>query len=273
MKNFQKNRRILIIWLWISFFLHVVAFSYFVEVAPRLGRKRSLKSVYYVDMVSLGGGRKGVSEGSSSKKKNSVESQKKQDLPYKSSMRELKKASEEVKNKPSMTYSKPVKKVKKSRKTKKSSKRKKRIIRKPQKTDFEKAFDKVLKESSGSSTTKGKKGNIVGFGVGDGSGEGMLGGFPFLYYVEIIRNRISSNWITGTLKERFEEGTVAVLSFRIERDGRVKDVKVEKSSTIRAFDISALRAIYNSSPFPPLPLSYPDDYLIVVIQFKLGRTL
>jgi len=40
---------------------------------------------------------------------------------------------------------------------------------------------------------------------------------------------------------------------RLERSGRVSDVRVEKSSGDKQFDASAVQAVRRASPFPPVP--------------------
>ncbi len=262
MKTLYKQKRILILWIWISFFVHAIAFSYFFEIAPLIKKRKEKKNVYYVDMVNFGGGGRFPKTSRKTVKKTSPQKP--------SSMKELEKASEKTKKKPEMTYSKPVKKIKKVKKTRKYAKRKK-FIRKPKKSELKKAFETVKKTINEYGEDKGS-GDVVGFGLGDSQG-GVLGSFPFLYYIEIVRNRISSNWITGSFEGRLPEGTLVIISFKILRSGRIENVKIEKSSGIRAYDLSSIRAIYNSSPFPPLPSSYSGDYLLLVIQFKLRRKI
>jgi TonB family protein len=55
--------------------------------------------------------------------------------------------------------------------------------------------------------------------------------------------------------------------FRIERTGRVADMRVETSSGHFTFDQAAQRAVQASSPMPPLPGEYSGDYLGVYFDF------
>jgi TonB family protein len=44
-----------------------------------------------------------------------------------------------------------------------------------------------------------------------------------------------------------------VIRLRVDRSGRVSDVRVEKSSGDTKFDVSAVQAVRRASPFPPVP--------------------
>jgi len=48
-------------------------------------------------------------------------------------------------------------------------------------------------------------------------------------------------------------GLTVVIRLRLERSGRVSDVRVEKSSGDTQFDASAVQAVRCASPFPPVP--------------------
>ncbi|MDZ4345750.1 MAG: energy transducer TonB [Candidatus Binatia bacterium] len=48
-------------------------------------------------------------------------------------------------------------------------------------------------------------------------------------------------------------GLKVVIRLRLERTGRVFDVRVEKSSGNNQFDASAVQAVRRASPFPPVP--------------------
>lgn len=91
--------------------------------------------------------------------------------------------------------------------------------------------------------------------------------FPFLYYLTIVRNKISSNWLpprtysgTGDVRSR--------LHFVILRNGQVTRVVVEETSGVSFFDQSALRAVYASDPLPPLPEEFSDAELGVHFSFE-----
>jgi TonB family protein len=96
--------------------------------------------------------------------------------------------------------------------------------------------------------------------------------FEFTYYLISLRNRIGQNWSPPAGMRRGNEPVRVTVYFRIRRDGRVVEPQVEKSSGIRFFDQSAVRAVRVSSPVPPLPMGYAEDELGVHFAFEFeGR--
>jgi protein TonB len=91
--------------------------------------------------------------------------------------------------------------------------------------------------------------------------------FRFAYYLEIIKERISGNWSpppTGGSPE----GVMSTVYFKISRDGKVSDIKIEDSSMFDLFDRSATRAVSLSSPLPPLPAGFKGNWLGVHFEFE-----
>ena len=102
-------------------------------------------------------------------------------------------------------------------------------------------------------------GSVVGLDVTD---------FPFTYYLRQIQQKVSERW-------RAPAGIAAtnqrsVVLFEILRDGRIKDPTVEQTSGDSLFDQSALRAIMEASPFPPLPQDFKASSLRVHFGFVPG---
>jgi len=89
--------------------------------------------------------------------------------------------------------------------------------------------------------------------------------FPFSYYLEAIEGRVSRNWFGSAVSG--SNRLSCVVYFRLLRDGRIEELKVEKSSGNRYFDESALRAIKSSVPFPPLPRAFSGSYLGIHFAF------
>lgn len=94
-------------------------------------------------------------------------------------------------------------------------------------------------------------------------------GFQFTYYLVIIQNKISSNWTPPYKAGRPGEKRKTVIAFRILRNGQIQDVRLESSSGATYLDQSALRAISRSSPLPPLPQRFLDEFLGVHFNFEL----
>ncbi len=115
-----------------------------------------------------------------------------------------------------------------------------------------------------------------GPGFGEGAGSGLAGqiglsNFPYQYYLQIIRDRISSNWFTALIDPGVEGTLQTAVYFRIFRNGTISNIEVRESSNIRAFDSSAVRAIMNSAPFPPLPADYDEQYLGIILIFEHSK--
>ena len=54
---------------------------------------------------------------------------------------------------------------------------------------------------------------------------------------------------------------------RVDRAGRLLEAGIEEASGVAAFDRAALRAVYASTPFPPLPLGFSGQALTVHLDF------
>lgn len=76
-------------------------------------------------------------------------------------------------------------------------------------------------------------------------------------YAQIVRERIKQNWLIPS-NLRFYQGSATII-FYIGKDGQVTDAKIELSSGNGSLDISALKAIIDSMPFPLLPQGFPAD--------------
>ena len=138
-------------------------------------------------------------------------------------------------------------------------------------------------EAGGAAGTKGGTGQGSGLtigaggpGFGEGTGSGLAGqiglsNFPYQYYLQIIRDRISSNWFTALVDPGVEGTLQTAVYFRIFRDGTISNVEVRESSNVRTFDSSAVRAIMNSAPFPPLPADYDEKYLGIILIFEHSK--
>ena len=85
--------------------------------------------------------------------------------------------------------------------------------------------------------------------------------FKFGYYIDQLLSAIDSKWSRPPLGNDVK----AVISFRIERDGSLSDLQVAQSSGYNSFDLAALRAVQNASPFAPLPRAYRNDSLGVTL--------
>jgi TonB family protein len=76
--------------------------------------------------------------------------------------------------------------------------------------------------------------------------------FTYDYYIAQLLSRIDQNWTRPPVGA----GVHAIVSFHIQSDGSIADLQVRQSSGFDTFDLAALRAVQNASPFPPLPRAY-----------------
>ncbi len=94
----------------------------------------------------------------------------------------------------------------------------------------------------------------------DGDGE-----LP-VYFLELVRSKIGICWknpYSGQARK-----LEVVVGFRINRDGSLGAVKVERRSGKQIFDQAATRAVYCAAPFPPVPASAGRGPLNIHFKFK-----
>ena len=80
-----------------------------------------------------------------------------------------------------------------------------------------------------------------------------------------MRNSLWSEW-----EKRRPVGVSlsAIITFAIARDGKIKDLTLEKSSGDDSYDFAAKSAVINAGPFEPLPMLYEKDELTVTLELK-----
>lgn len=101
-------------------------------------------------------------------------------------------------------------------------------------------------------------------------GEGNFGQ-RFGWYVDAVRNRISSNWLLATISPNILTAPRIYVHFDILRDGTISNVDVTQSSGIPEVDRSAVRAVLASNPLGPLPPAYPGSKVTVEFYFDFRR--
>jgi TonB family protein len=90
--------------------------------------------------------------------------------------------------------------------------------------------------------------------------------FPFTYYLRQIQAKISDRW--SPPRATAAGGERAVVMFEIGRDGQIKEPRLERESGNALYDQSALRAVVEASPFPPLPAEFKAPSLRVHFGFE-----
>jgi TonB family protein len=247
----------------VVFHLSLFALALYVPTSHGSG-----ETIYRVDLIQLPGG--GGSGGSADKTGGQLiqEPQRLKDLTVK-----------KAESKTRLRY----KDSKKKKSTSRKKKEKKRDIISVVKKKSPKAQDAVSvsrKRNLGrnvlttgiSSGGGGGSSGGSGSGTGSGSGSGFgVGNFPYAYYIEALRSKISSSWYSAVVSPGQRGKHVAVVYFKIMRNGRIQGLELKQRSGLQTLDLSSIRAIENAAPFPPLPGDYPDRYLGVYFEFEWNK--
>ena len=127
------------------------------------------------------------------------------------------------------------------------------------------AAPSVLDESqaggqSAESAEAAKEGQFAG-----GNIQTDFANFPYPWYITQVRNSL---WIEWEKRRPAGNTLSALVSFAIARDGKIKNLQVERKSGDDTFDFAASSAVINAGPFAPLPMYYEKDELTVSVEFK-----
>ncbi|MFQ5830622.1 MAG: energy transducer TonB [Candidatus Methylomirabilia bacterium] len=91
--------------------------------------------------------------------------------------------------------------------------------------------------------------------------------FPYTWYLRQILKKVEDTWTRQAKLTSPEEKPLIYVEIR--RNGSIAAPKIRKSSGDTFYDRSALRAIRDASPFPPLPEEWPKSSLRVLFRFDL----
>ena len=121
---------------------------------------------------------------------------------------------------------------------------------------------------TGGGTGAGGTGGGTGAGAGDPFG---VAGFPFQFYLQMISDKITANWFQSLVDPGVGGLLQTQVYFRIYKNGTISDVKIDVSSGVESFDLSARRAIEAAKPFAPLPNEYDGQYLGITLVFEHAK--
>lgn len=93
------------------------------------------------------------------------------------------------------------------------------------------------------------------------------GDFNNINYNDAVASLIYQAWQPPSKTPTDKESVTVVVRFQIARDGGVSNPRVEKKSGSEVMDASAVQAIKDSSPLPPLPDDYSGESLEVCMTF------
>lgn len=114
--------------------------------------------------------------------------------------------------------------------------------------------------SSSSGASAAKEGEFAG-----GNIQTDFANFPYPWYITQVRNSL---WIEWEKRRPAGNTLSALVSFAIARDGKIKNLQVDRKSGDDTFDFAASSAVINAGPFAPLPMYYEKDELTVSVEFK-----
>lgn len=104
---------------------------------------------------------------------------------------------------------------------------------------------------------------------GVGVGPNSTFGNQFGAYADLVVRRVTDKWQTNGLAG--QNVPMAVITFDIARDGSVRNPKIAQHSGNATLDFSALRAVTDAAPFPPLPPNYSGSSTSVELRFQLQK--
>jgi protein TonB len=103
-------------------------------------------------------------------------------------------------------------------------------------------------------------------------GQGGDFGARYPWYVDAVRSRISRNWDQTTIEAAVRAARRAhtVMTFRINADGSISNIRLFQSSGNQSMDYSAQRALMSIGSFSRLPNDFMGSYVDVTFDFDLA---
>jgi protein TonB len=115
----------------------------------------------------------------------------------------------------------------------------------------------------------GARGQGFGLSTGGGAGSGStldVADFCCPDYLVLMMDKIKGNW-----NQQVEVPGTVIVRFTIQRDGRLTDTAVERSSGTLSLDQNAQRAVLVTRQLVPLPAAFPNSTLTVHLNFQYQR--
>jgi len=93
-------------------------------------------------------------------------------------------------------------------------------------------------------------------------------GFRYAYYLRIVSQKVSQNWVSSEADPRTSTGKRATVYFDIDRDGTPQNIRIAMRSGSPSLDESALRAVQRVDGFGPLPAG---NQISIEFAFDYGK--
>jgi TonB family protein len=94
-------------------------------------------------------------------------------------------------------------------------------------------------------------------------------GSRFGGYAALLMQRVAERWHTNGLEG--VHAPYAIVAVDIFRNGTTRNVKLTQTSGNYQLDTSALRAVTEAAPLPPLPAEYERDMVNVEFRFQIQK--
>jgi len=120
--------------------------------------------------------------------------------------------------------------------------------------------------TSGRAGGQGCGGGAEGSPSGSVEGSGRVASALLGMYGNRVKEAISREWAMPDVAK--PQGLEARLIVVVSRDGKVLDLRIEKSSGNSLFDDSAVRAVRRASPLPALPPVIAEPRMELAIRFR-----
>jgi TonB family protein len=124
--------------------------------------------------------------------------------------------------------------------------------------------------SSSAGALVSKSMGMAGSG-GVGLGPGSTLGDRFGAYTSLLEQVIAQKWNTQDVDARIRTAPAVVMTFTIQRDGTIRNIRIKTSSGNTALDRSAERALYDVGKVDPLPAGFDRNEAEVEFNFVLKR--
>ncbi len=113
------------------------------------------------------------------------------------------------------------------------------------------------------------EGAVTAAGDDVGSVEALdVAGFRYSWYRDAVTAALYSSWRKPVLAGNADVRVVRI-TFEIGRDGSLRQLRVATPSGVPSLDRSALRAVGDAAPFPPLPAGWGGSALPASFVFRL----
>ena len=107
-----------------------------------------------------------------------------------------------------------------------------------------------------------------GFSMTGGGGD--FGG-RYGWYVDVVRRKVSENWLKYEVDPSITAARRVYITFDILRNGEPANIQIEQSSGVPSLDLSATRALQRIDTFGPLPSDYGGSKVSVEFWFDYRR--